>query len=106
MDLTDDCEEIRIKKNNIPSLSFPVIWNKLKKQGWWEITVLDRTDPVYKAMGFFKTIYINVLAVNKWNLTCLFNKEIIAGIHYFERCVPSHFALLIYLFLFIIFLIY
>ena len=100
MDLTDDYEESRIKKNTITSLSFPVIWNKLKKQGWWEITVLDRTDPVYKAMGFFKTIYINVLAVNKWNLTCLFNKEIIAGIHYFERCVPSHFALLIYLFIY------
>ena len=96
-DLTGDCEDKRIMKNTFPSLNFDAIWKILKKQGWWEVTVQNRTDPVYKAMNFFSTIYINVLAVDKWNLNCFFNKEIIAGIHYFERCVRSHFVLILYL---------
>ena len=92
-DLTEDLEDKRIMRNTFPSLNFDAIWNILKKQGWWEVTVQNRTDPVYKAMNFFSTIYINVLAVDKWNLNCFFNKEIIAGIHYFERYVRSHFVL-------------
>ena len=72
-----------IEKSNL--LDFNSLWTILEKDGWWSISVNDHNDPVYAAMNFFSTVYINVAAKDIWNLNCLFNNEIINGFHYFER---------------------
>ena len=81
-----------MKKNLIESyrhLSFNTIWPTLIEKGWWKIDIGNRTDTVYMAMNFYMAIYVNVIAAEIWDLENFHKGNIIAGVHYFERCVST-----------------